>query len=1163
MANDPLIGKTIGGCEILEVIGQGGMGVIYRSRQKSLDRVVALKVLARHLASDINFVSRFQKEARAIARVNHPNILAVYDVGDDQGVNYMIMELIDGQSLAEVQSERRGALPWEEAADFVRQSASGLEAAQSVGIIHRDIKPENLMVTKKGVIKVSDFGLAKEADSGSMNTSVDAVMGTPAFMSPEQCDGKKVDGRSDVYSLGGTFYKLACGRLPFEAETAMSMMYRHKHEALIPPHEVVRAIPETVSQIVVKMMAKKREHRFQTMTEVIEAIDGVRGSRISTAGRSQQAMNAVATPAPMPAPLPVAPMSPDEQRRGTSIYANAEELPPRSVGHTQKLQVAGSGPFSSEAESSSRLDMPSGMISFAGGAQADDGYTNVQRGDDLLSRGDRMGALKCYRAAMQSRTLDQATRTRIEGELRKEIATRKQGVETLIKRSMLVEASRECRILTELDPADENAKALMKDLDSKLGQKRTLINDIRTAIAGSQFERAMSLWDATPPELRDESMGKQIEQLRTVVVPSNKLSEQGESFITQGRLEDAVSSFEDAIKVNPACEAARIGLKEAQQKIQRIEFMLKEGFQANLEQDYEKAIDTWKPILTLRPGHPQAMKSIVDASIAHAQNLKAHGDLDGALNAYQTAHDADPQNRTVKRSLEDITNLADKHRALIERAQESSAHGRLGEAIGYWKEVRRINPSNKRAQQQLDALGKQRSGGLAKTFVILALLGAVGLAGYQFWTERQIITSSQEAIEKGKFADISTKLDNRFIFLKADAEDLRSRAGLELEVNHAEEMVTENHLEEASKILAELAQRFQPKDKPRAQALRVRAREVMALSFQRKLDEALAAERWTDANKVIIEVDAALKTDGINTEKVNALRRRVDLAKSFVQHWTAYQTILQSGNAAQGIDDLKKVRVLAGELGLTDIQARAEKKLAEIDAGSAKVTELKTNGLAALRKSPPDWKAAQGFFEELQRAQPTKESADLIRYARDIGYCTEEKGEMVLLASGKPADGGAWTNNERAKSFCVDRYEYPNKAGEIPTGNISWLEARKACETVGKKLCTTPQWTDACRSGLNAFPYGNAYVKDTCNTEGDAPAAAGSKPACINAAGVFDMSGNLAEWTDSGDTNETTVMGGYFGSARNSSCLDGQQESTKYKSINVGFRCCAPLPPKN
>ena len=126
---DPFINQTIGGCTILDVVGQGGMGVIYRGRQKSLDRVVAVKVLAPHLANDINFVTRFQKEARSIARVNHPHILAVYDVGTDQNINFMIMELIEGESLAELQSERRGALEWREATDFVRQGAQGLEAA--------------------------------------------------------------------------------------------------------------------------------------------------------------------------------------------------------------------------------------------------------------------------------------------------------------------------------------------------------------------------------------------------------------------------------------------------------------------------------------------------------------------------------------------------------------------------------------------------------------------------------------------------------------------------------------------------------------------------------------------------------------------------------------------------------------------------------------------------------------------------------------------------------------------------------------------------------------------------------------------------------------------------------------------------------------------------
>jgi tetratricopeptide (TPR) repeat protein len=237
-------------------------------------------------------------------------------------------------------------------------------------------------------------------------------------------------------------------------------------------------------------------------------------------------------------------------------------------------------------------------------------------------------------------------------------------------------------------------KEALKDLDQKLSTKRTLVNDIRTAIASSAFEKAIKAWDSTAVELRDEALGKQIEQLRSVVVPALKLAEQGENFSRQGRLEEAMSSFEDAVKINPNCEAARQGQKDTEQKLGRIEYMLKEGFQYSLEQNYAKAIDTWKPILDLRPGHAQAMKSIVDACVANAQHLRAHGDLDGALAAYQSACESDPQNRTVRRMLEEVTNLRDKEQALVDRAQDAAARNRLSAAIGYWKEVARINPAS-------------------------------------------------------------------------------------------------------------------------------------------------------------------------------------------------------------------------------------------------------------------------------------------------------------------------------------------------------------------------------------------------------------------------------------------------------------------------------------
>jgi serine/threonine protein kinase len=265
-----LQGVNLGGCELLEEIGQGGMGVIYRAKQLSLDRIVAVKILAHHLAHDPSFVERFQREARAIAKINHPNILGVYDVGHHEKWHYMIMELVDGSSMAEL-LETRGILEPGEAAELISQGAKGLECAANQNIIHRDVKPDNIMLTSQHVVKVSDFGLAKELDSTMTETQ--AVMGTPAYMSPEQCDGRDLDSRTDIYSLGGTFYRTITGRLPFEADTAMSMMYRHKHVPLTPPRDIIPTLPESISNIICRMMAKERDERFQSMGEVVRALE--------------------------------------------------------------------------------------------------------------------------------------------------------------------------------------------------------------------------------------------------------------------------------------------------------------------------------------------------------------------------------------------------------------------------------------------------------------------------------------------------------------------------------------------------------------------------------------------------------------------------------------------------------------------------------------------------------------------------------------------------------------------------------------------------------------------------------------------------------------------------------------------------------------------------
>ncbi|MCY3021738.1 MAG: protein kinase, partial [Planctomycetota bacterium] len=1190
MATDPLIGQTVGGCEILEVLGQGGMGVIYKARQKSLDRVVALKVLAPHLANDINFVSRFQKEARAIAKVNHPNILAVYDVGDDQHTNYMIMELIDGRSLAELQAERRGAIPWEEAMDYIRQASQGLEAAQAVGIIHRDIKPENLMLTKKGVIKVSDFGLAKEADAGSGATSVDAVMGTPAFMSPEQCDGKKVDGRSDTYSLGGTFYRLVTGRLPFEAETAMSMMYRHKHEALIPPHEIVATIPEAISDVIVKMMAKKREQRYQTMTEVIDALEGARrpaASPFAAAGFG------TASPAPAPASVfpgaPVAlpagvapaaapfPAGVDEDREPPSGMFGAgsaggfsrpavggDHMPaqPSTVSGRMPAQPGPPGGFGGVPDSSSRLSMPSSVMGLGGAGLAapDEGFTNVARGDELIGRGDRIGGLRYYRQALQSPSLDQVTRSRIEQEIRKEIATRRQAIENLFKRGMLVEASRESRVLVELDPADELSRNMLKDLDNKLSMKRTLINDVRTAIASGAFEKAIKIWDSTPTDLRDEALGKQIEQLRAVVVPALKLAQQGDEFSRQGRLEEAMSSYEDALKINPGCELARQGQKDTEQKLQRIDYMLKEGFQCSLEQEYAKAVELWKPILALRPGHLQAVKSIVDACMALAQQRRAHGDLEGALAAYREASQTDPQNRGVRRALEELTNLCDKEQALIDRAQEAAARGRWGAAIGYWKEVQRINPSSKRAAQQIAELGKQRSGGLAKAFIVLLVLAAGGAGGYQYYTETAVLTQARRKMKDGNYGAVAQLLSAaRIILFKAEKQELIDAAELEMRLAAASTQKAAGDFVTAAATLDDLARQLAATDRQRSFELAMEALECKAQHALKQGKAALKDRKWTDAARQFGEVRALMQDQPLNNQQLAGLRNTANTAEAFALKILSAERI--QDDKARRLAELHGALRLAEELGFPECVDLVKKEMVSINYDPEAFKKLLDDAKRELTKTPADTTAARKLLLAAKEANPNDAAArKYLDYCDSLDSCARDG--MSLYAKDNPASAsGAWGGDERRKAFCIDRYEFPNKAGALPQGNVTWLEAQDLCRKAGKELCLASQWQDACQGYEGRqYPYGAAADSSACNTDGTAVLPSGSKPECKNSLGVFDMSGNLAEWVDSGADAVAEIMGGAFKTAaKNASCIETPQQDKKIRAAQVGFRCCRRL----
>ncbi len=296
-------GRMFGGYQLVDKIGQGGMGEVYKARQVSLDRVVAIKILSKALYDNDEFIKRFEREAKAIARITHPNIVGVYDFGQIDGLRFMVNEFVDGSSLAKLISDRL-LLPPNEVVLLIVQCLAGLGHVGSQGIIHRDIKPDNILITKDNVAKIADFGLAKDVSRKDDHTDLTAVglaMGTPAYMSPEQCMGQKLDVRSDL-----TAWFALTGQKPFIGNSSFEVMTKQREHVPPQPHEVVPGIPPALSAVVMRMLAKKAEDRFSDAEACRQAWIDV-GVQMGVFGRGDPETRAKATSTELPALVPLPP----------------------------------------------------------------------------------------------------------------------------------------------------------------------------------------------------------------------------------------------------------------------------------------------------------------------------------------------------------------------------------------------------------------------------------------------------------------------------------------------------------------------------------------------------------------------------------------------------------------------------------------------------------------------------------------------------------------------------------------------------------------------------------------------------------------------------------------------------------------------------------------
>jgi serine/threonine protein kinase len=300
-----LIGRTLGQYRVIEKIGRGGMATVYKAYQPALERYVAVKVMHEQLAAgDDQFFKRFQREARAVAALRHPNIVQVFDFGVEDDVPYMVMEYLEGVTLKrELQAltAQGETMSPGEAGRIFQAIAAAVAHAHAQGMAHRDLKPANVMLTTKGEVVLTDFGIARIV-GGTQYTATGAILGTPAYMSPEQGQGQGGDERSDVYALGVMLYEMVTGRVPFDADTPLAVIYKHISDPLPLPRHLNPSLPEGVEQVILRALAKRPEDRYQHVADMAHALADALAGETATLAPESYATQVVASPGPEPVP---------------------------------------------------------------------------------------------------------------------------------------------------------------------------------------------------------------------------------------------------------------------------------------------------------------------------------------------------------------------------------------------------------------------------------------------------------------------------------------------------------------------------------------------------------------------------------------------------------------------------------------------------------------------------------------------------------------------------------------------------------------------------------------------------------------------------------------------------------------------------------------------
>lgn len=1142
-SEEELVGQTIGGYELLELVGEGGMGAVYRARQISLDREVAVKVLAPRLAKDGEFVARFVREARSVAKINHPNILQIHDVADADGLHFIAMEFIRGRTLSDLLKDK-GYLDWRDCVGYARQAALGLAAAAKANIIHRDVKPDNLMITSEGVVKVSDFGLAKEMAAQGELTQTGDIMGTPAYMSPEQCDGAALDTRTDIYSLGCALYRAVTGVLPFNAPSPVSMMYKHKHEAPIPPRQYMPELPVAVENLILRMMAKNPDDRYATMDETAETLErALEGGEVAKLHTTEK------LPAASPSPVPPGPL-PLLQTGFAPSPLSSPFAGPSALGGVQ---------------------VPAPSVDPLRPASASGTYEEyLARGDRLISQGRPVAACEQWRKALALRPGDRAAKDRIDRAKNDSTVQCLKIGEGLLEQGKLSALRAELTRVLQADPENVDAQERLAALEFMERKRHDALLEIRRLLSSNRQEEALTLWDGLHVGLRDKALAPTIDNLRERVIPCKLIAAEAEKLSAAGHFDESMQKWDEALRLDPTNDKVKLARQHTLRLRESMEAALREGYEFHVQRKYEAAVSSFDKVLAIQPGHVQAARYKREALAELAQAEETAHDYEAAIKRWKQVLECVPGDKKAMERLEAVTRRRNALEASLEEARDNLGKGRYRRATSMWRKALEIQPGNKNA---LYGLAESKSGFRRRRLLpicLLALLTAGGGGGFLFVQFKNNLAAgdtivaarlverypeAEECYKSARAVPLVGALEHELVDAKlaavtalaaiaaeeklyASGDLERLEAGLKTYAALLDEngWALDEHEYTRARFAAEwhIAHLLAVKGKyPEAQAAYAQALEVgqqHQVGFSDPVEDnmRLAIIQYNEATKILAEQ---------NVDRAEQEARATETLQKALGFWA----------------DLREAQTL-----LADLQAKRgklEEKLAE----GKRLLETVRSEIDSANYAAAETNLAAALECAKQALKLDGENWAARKLAAEAEWRQKAGRDMAVFIYPYPDDPEL---EGKFRAFALDRCEWPNQKNAQPL-TPTFAKALELARAAGKDLPYLDEWQWAAGNGREkrAYSFGNKFDSSKCNAGGteQGPRACGEVETARSASGLYDLTGNVAEWVrdrlrDERNADQYVIGGSYASDEKDCRTDRPKLRDARVSSREVGFR---------